>query len=93
MSEPKRVRIADLKDHLSHHLRAVEAGAEVVVTDRERPIAKIVPMPPDGPRADIVAPARDFAAVRDRRRPRTELGRSSTDLLLDDRRDRGRIRR
>src|SRR5689334_8589896 len=39
----KRVKIAELKDHLSSHLRAVERGATIEVTDRERPIARIVP--------------------------------------------------
>ena len=42
----KRVGVAELKDQLSKHLRAVEAGAEVEVTDRDRPIARIVPVRP-----------------------------------------------
>src|SRR5438876_12166544 len=40
----KRVKIAELKDHLSAHLRSVERGGELEVTDRERPIARIVPI-------------------------------------------------
>jgi prevent-host-death family protein len=45
----KRVKIAELKSQLSKHLRAVELGAEIEVTDRERPIARIVPArPPQG---------------------------------------------
>ena len=40
----KSVKIAELKDRLSEHLRAVEQGAEVVVADRNRPIARIVPI-------------------------------------------------
>ncbi|MBI4260112.1 MAG: type II toxin-antitoxin system prevent-host-death family antitoxin, partial [Actinobacteria bacterium] len=40
----KRVKIAELKDQLSKHLRAVERGAHVEVTDRDRPIARIVPV-------------------------------------------------
>src|SRR5438094_205007 len=39
----KTVKIAELKNHLSEHLRAVEAGDEIIVTDRNRPIARIVP--------------------------------------------------
>ena len=38
--------MAKLKDQLSTHLRAVEAGDEVEVTDRGRPIARIVPVRP-----------------------------------------------
>ena len=86
------VKIADLKDHLSAHLRAVEAGAEIVVTDRSRPIARIVPMSGPTARVDIIPPKRDFTEVRDLPRQRVNLGVSSTDLLLEDRRDRERLR-
>jgi prevent-host-death family protein len=42
----KTVKIAELKDRLSEHLRAVERGAvaEVIVTDRNRPVARILPV-------------------------------------------------
>ncbi len=36
--------IADLKNHLSEHLRVVRNGGEVIVMDRLTPIAKIVPL-------------------------------------------------
>lgn len=81
----KTVRIAELKDHLSQHLRAVEAGDEIVVTDRHRPIARIVPVAASLPRIVFIQPRRDFAEVRDRRRPRVDLGISSTELLLEER--------
>ncbi len=87
------VKIADLKDHLSAHLRAVEAGAEIVVTDRNRPIARIVPVSQPTPGVTIRPPIREFAEVRDRVRPRTDLGISSTELLLEERRERGRLHR
>ena len=87
------VKIADLKDHLSAHLRAVEAGAEIVVTDRNRPIARIVPIAQPTPGVTLMPPTRDFAEVRDLVRPRTELGISSTELLLEERRERGRLHR
>lgn len=35
--------IATLKNSLSRYLKSVQAGEEVVVLDRERPIARIVP--------------------------------------------------
>lgn len=81
----KRVQIAELKNHLSQHLRAVEAGGEVVVTDRQRPIARIVPALSSGPAVSITSPRTDFVTVRDRERPPVELGVSSTRLLLDER--------
>ena len=39
----KAVRIADLKAHLSAHLRNVRRGESLMVLDRETPIARIVP--------------------------------------------------
>ena len=59
----KRVKIAELKDQLSAHLRAVERGAEIEVTDRERPIARIVPVPQAMPTVQIVPARRSFATI------------------------------
>jgi len=38
------VKISELKANLSAHLRRVSGGEEVVVCDRNRPIARIVPI-------------------------------------------------
>jgi prevent-host-death family protein len=40
----KTVNIADLKDRLSAYLRQVREGEEILVKDRTRPIALIVPL-------------------------------------------------
>ena len=40
----KTAGVADLKAHLSRHLRVVRAGEEVVITDRGVPVAKLVPL-------------------------------------------------
>jgi antitoxin (DNA-binding transcriptional repressor) of toxin-antitoxin stability system len=42
----KTVRIADLKAHLSAHLRSVREGGALTVLDRDTPIARIVPYLP-----------------------------------------------
>ncbi len=84
----KHVRIAELKDRLSEHLRAVEQGAEVVVMDRNRPIARIVPLANSAGRIRMVPPDRDFAEVRDRHRVRAKWPVDSTTLLLEERRER-----
>jgi prevent-host-death family protein len=39
-----KVGIADLKAHLSEHLRKVRAGRTLTVVDRNTPVAKIVPV-------------------------------------------------
>jgi prevent-host-death family protein len=38
-----RASVADLKARLSEYLRAVQSGTEVIVTDRGRPVARLVP--------------------------------------------------
>jgi prevent-host-death family protein len=84
----RTVRIAELKDHLSEHLRAVEAGDEVVVTDRDRPIARIVPVLSPMLAPKLIRPKGDFLVIRDRERSHVDLGISSTSLLLEERGDR-----
>jgi prevent-host-death family protein len=42
----KTVRIADLKAHLSEHLRSVRQGGSLTVLDRDTPIARLVPYLP-----------------------------------------------
>jgi prevent-host-death family protein len=83
----KRVKIAELKSQLSRHLRAVERGAEIEVTDRDRPIARIVPVRP--PPAVAIDPAEvPVASLRGRRWRPAGWRTSSLVLLLQDRRRR-----
>jgi antitoxin (DNA-binding transcriptional repressor) of toxin-antitoxin stability system len=44
-----RVGIADLKAHLSEHLRTVRSGRTLTVFDRETPVAQIVPYDAETP--------------------------------------------
>lgn len=81
----KRVKIAELKDNLSRYLRAVEAGDEVEVTDRGRPIARIVPIT-RGPR--IIPAKRPFSEIRKKRYPPANWPVDSLQLLLEERRER-----
>ena len=84
----RRVRIAELKDRLSEHLRAVERGEEVLVLDRDRPIARILPVETIDRRIRIARPSRAFVDIRDQRRDRARWAISSTELLLEERGDR-----
>lgn len=45
----KTARISDLRDHLSRYLDHVRAGGRVLVLDRNRPVAEIVPVPHSEP--------------------------------------------
>ena len=42
----RTVKIGELKNQLSAHLRYVQQGEEVVVLDRNRPVARILPIRP-----------------------------------------------
>ena len=84
----KTVKIAKLKDRLSEHLRAVERGDEVIVTDRDRPIARIVPVLPAGSTPTLVAPKARFAALRARRWRPSRWRLDSGALLDEERRER-----
>lgn len=51
----RSTNIADLRNRLTHYLREVRAGEEIIVRDRHRPIAKIVPFTVEGDDADDAA--------------------------------------
>jgi prevent-host-death family protein len=94
----KTATISRLKASLSEYLAAVRAGEELLVTDRGRPVAKIVPLK----RADLDIPSQLLSLERaggvkigsgrlpegflDRRRPVDRQGRALR-ALLDERED------
>lgn len=80
----KRVKIAEFKDHLSEHLRAVERGAEMEVTDRDRPIVRLLPAPAS-PRAAIVPARRPFSEIRGKRFRPARWPVGSLELLREER--------
>jgi prevent-host-death family protein len=51
----RSTNIADLRNRLTQYLQEVRAGEEIVVRDRQRPIAKIVPFTVDAEDADDAA--------------------------------------
>lgn len=77
-----KVGIADLKAHLSQHLRKVRSGRTLTVFDRETPVAHIVPY-------DAETPLEVRRATRkpsDLRLPPRPSGRTdSLSLLIQDR--------
>ncbi len=40
----KTASVSNLKTHLSDYLNQVKAGAEVLITDRDKPVARLVPI-------------------------------------------------
>jgi prevent-host-death family protein len=51
----RSTNIADLRNRLTQYLQEVRAGEEIIVRDRQRPIAKIVPFTVEGDDADDAA--------------------------------------
>lgn len=45
----RRIGIRELRQQASKHLRDVEQGETIEVTDRGRPVARIIPVPPAAP--------------------------------------------
>ena len=45
----KKVGIADLKAHLSQHLRHVRGGRTLTIVDRDTPVAQIIPYGAESP--------------------------------------------
>jgi len=77
----RTVKIAELKDKLSEHLRAVEAGEEVIVTDRNRPIARIVAAQSREPALTFDEPSASFKTVRTKKWPATGWRLTAAQLL------------
>jgi prevent-host-death family protein len=77
-----RVGIADLKAHLSEHLRKVRRGRSVTVLDRDAPVARIVPYEPESP----LEIRRATRSPRDLRLPEPpSRATDSVSALLEDR--------
>lgn len=45
MYHMRSIGIRELRQHASRHLRSVQAGETIEVTDRGRPVARLVPVP------------------------------------------------
>lgn len=68
------VNIAQFKAHLSEYIRAVREGQEITIKDRDRPVAKLVPLQvPQRERLEIRR-ARGKPADLDRLQPTRPAG-------------------
>ena len=86
------VGVRELRASLSSWLDRVQAGDEVIVTDRGKPVARLAPITARGRREQLIAEGRLTPA----RKPRTPIDRSTlpklpagvslTDILIEERR-------
>jgi prevent-host-death family protein len=93
----RSVNIADLKNNLSQYLKEVRSGGEVLIKDRNKPIARIVPLKNDLEDDDLtklIAEGRARPAITNeplpksfwtRRLPRTRVDVDLTGLIRQDR--------
>lgn len=82
----KGVKIAELKSHLSHHLREVRAGRAITVLDRQTPVARLVPV---GSNDDVVItlPAEGAPTLASIKFPRpVKIKVDAVRILVEDRR-------
>ena len=83
----REVGIAELKAHLSAHLKAVRRGQTLTVVDRDTPVARIVPYREDAAaRLRIREPVRPLHSSP--RLPPLSAPLDSLAALLEERRDR-----
>jgi prevent-host-death family protein len=54
----RRIGIRELRQRASHYLREVQAGESIEVTDRGRPVARLVPHPRTTGMDDLAAEGR-----------------------------------
>jgi prevent-host-death family protein len=82
------VGIRELKNHLSRYLDAVRAGDELVVTDRGRAIARVVPFGDDRVLDRLVAEGVVTPARREKRRATKPIATKGpvSDLVVEQRR-------
>ena len=80
----KQVGVAELKNNLSRHLRLVESGEVIEITDHDRPVARLVPIESKS-RLVVREPERPFSEIAHKVYPPANWPIGSLELLLDDR--------
>ena len=81
------VKIADLKAKLSSYLRRVRKGEQVIVTDRDTPVARLIPYRVPGERLTIQKAKRAPSILEHIAVPPARPGTRSLDALRQDRED------
>ena len=86
------VGVRELRDHLSKWLDEVKAGRDITITERGKPVARIIPIKWSDHIARLVAEGRVTPASRPKSDPSTwnpvklKSGASISDIVVEDRR-------
>ncbi|MFY9614763.1 MAG: type II toxin-antitoxin system prevent-host-death family antitoxin [Candidatus Dormiibacterota bacterium] len=83
-----RVGVRELKDQLSRYLSLVRSGAEVIVTDHGRPVARLIPVGERAAVLDELVARGEVSAPRrgGRSRPKPIAVKGSVSELIADQR-------
>lgn len=85
----KKVKIADLKAHLSAYLREVRAGGEMIVADRDTPIAVLSPYHERKGDFRVAPPRKPGLLLKNFKGIKPAKVFDVVEYLLEDRRSRG----
>ncbi|MBS4095360.1 MAG: type II toxin-antitoxin system prevent-host-death family antitoxin [Sulfuricella sp.] len=77
----KTTNTADAKSHFSALLAGVEAGEEVVIMRRGKPVARLIPEPVEAPRAFDLAALRAYVEAQPCRESLSVAQMRDKDLL------------
>ena len=89
-----KANVAQLKARLSEYVRQVKSGAEVIITERGVPVARLVPLDPDERRASreqrlirsgVLRPAANQTLKLKAPDGNAALGKAALDALLAER--------
>ena len=83
-----KVKVGELRNHLSRYLKKVRHGAEITITDRETPIGKIVPYPSELEDFQIIDPPHGYGGLSKLNFPDLPTKIDPVEILLQDRRKR-----
>ncbi|HEY1854560.1 MAG TPA: type II toxin-antitoxin system prevent-host-death family antitoxin [Solirubrobacterales bacterium] len=83
------VGVGELRQNLSKYLRRVEAGERLVVTDRNKPVAQLGPVPTAGSRVDELIAEGKVKPPKRRRKPGEPLPKPLQPFGEVDTRERG----
>lgn len=83
------IGIAELKAHLSEYVRAAQKGGEIIIKDRQTPVAKLVPIEQPQMLGEIRRATRSVAEVErmlDARPPEPPMPQGTLQRILDEER-------
>jgi prevent-host-death family protein len=83
------IGIAELKAHLSEYVRTAQKGKEIIIKDRQTPVAKLVPIEPPRMIGEIRRATRSVAEVQrmlNSRPPEPPIPAETFQRILDEER-------